>query len=86
MNDITMDADLQRRIGAIDGEKALVDEQGNIRGYIVTPMMRAVIADWINSKIPPVPANWRTDNTKAYTTAEAIAAVKEMENRLRRAG
>ena len=85
MQQITLPPDVLNEIGEAPTEVQVVDAAGRIKGYLISPEYRALVYSWVNTLFDADAEELRQARaeTGGYTTAEAIAYVRALEEKLR---
>lgn len=81
MQQITLPTDVLNKLGEPPSEVQVVDANGHIKGYLISPEFRALIYSWVNTLFDVDDEELREARaeTGGYTTAEAIARLRELE-------
>ncbi len=81
MQQITLPTEVLKKIGEPPTEVQIVDAAGHVKGYLISPEYRALIYSWVNTLFDASEEELREARaeTGGYTTAEAIAYLRDLE-------
>jgi hypothetical protein len=85
MQQVKLPTDVLDLIREAGSEVQVVDEGGEIKGYLISPEYRSLMYAWLKSQFDDDDEELREarSETGGYTTAEAIAYLRELEARHR---
>jgi hypothetical protein len=85
MQKVQLTPEMLDKIGTPPSEVQVVDDAGQVKGYLISPEYRALVYSWVNSLFDFNEDELRRARaeTGGYTTAEAIAYLRELEAKRR---
>ena len=86
MQQITLPTDVLNTIGTPPSEVQIVDAGGHVKGYLISPEYRDLVYSWVSALFDADEDELRQARaeTGGYTTAEAIAYLRELEKKHKR--
>jgi hypothetical protein len=79
MQQVKLPQDVLNQIGESKSELQVVDEAGEIKGYLISPEYRSLIYSWLNKQFDDEEElRQARAETGGYTTAEAISYLNEL--------
>lgn len=80
MQQVTLSPDVLNRIGESKSELQVVDDAGQVKGYLISPEYRSLVYAWVKTLFnDDEELRAARAETGGYTTAEAISYLKELE-------
>jgi hypothetical protein len=79
MQQLTLPPDVLNQIGEAPSEVRVVDEAGQVKGYLISPEYRSLIYSWVKTLFDDSEElRQARAETGGYTTAEAIAYLRDL--------
>ena len=79
MQELTLPPDVLSQIGGTPSELRVVDEAGQVKGYLISPEYRSLIWGWVKTLFDDAEElRQARAETGGYTTAEAIAYLRDL--------
>lgn len=79
MHQVKLPTDVLSQIGTTNSELQVVDDSGQVKGYLISPEYRSLIYSWVKTLFDDdEELRQARAETGGYTTAEAISYLQDL--------